>query len=86
VTLLILVIVGLIAGRLIWRSRGGRPDKALHGSARRGATPPHLLAVLDHTTRALLGRTDVDTTSNQSTQFRPLLDRLDLGRVSRIGG
>jgi predicted transposase YbfD/YdcC len=33
---------------------------------------------MDHTTRALLGRTDVDTTSNQSTQFRPLLDRLDL--------
>jgi hypothetical protein len=40
----------------------------------------HLLAVMDHTTRAVLVQTDVDTTSNEITQFRPLLDRLDLVR------
>jgi predicted transposase YbfD/YdcC len=38
----------------------------------------HLLAVMDHTTRAVVGQTDVDTTSNEITQFRPLADRLDL--------
>jgi predicted transposase YbfD/YdcC len=38
----------------------------------------HLLAVMDHTTRAVLGQTDVDATSNEIAQFRPLLDRLDL--------
>jgi hypothetical protein len=55
------------------------------GSGRRGAAPVHLLAVMDHTNRAVLGQTDVDITSNEITQFRPLLDRLDLGPVSKSG-
>jgi hypothetical protein len=54
--------------------------KAPRGSDRRGAAPVHLLAVMDHTTRAVLGQTDVDTTSNEITQFRPLLDRLESSR------
>ena len=37
---------------------------------------------MDHTSRAVLAQTDVDTTSNEITQFRPLLEGLDLaGRV-----
>jgi hypothetical protein len=42
----------------------------------------HLLAVMDHTSRAILAQTDVDDTTNEITQFRPLLEGLDLaGRV-----
>ena len=33
---------------------------------------------MDHTTRAILGQTDVDPTTNEIARFRPLLDRLDL--------
>ena len=38
----------------------------------------HLLAVMDHTSRRVLGQAGVDHTTNEITQFRPLLDRLDL--------
>jgi predicted transposase YbfD/YdcC len=38
----------------------------------------HLLAAMDHTTRAVLAQTDVDHTTNEIARFRPLLDRLDL--------
>jgi predicted transposase YbfD/YdcC len=61
-----------------WRRAVAVDGKALRGSGRRGAAPVHLLAVMDHTTRAVLGQTDVDATSNEITQLRPLLDRLDL--------
>jgi DDE family transposase len=61
-----------------WRRAVAVDGKALRGSGRRGAAPVHLLAVMDHTTRAVLGQTDVDATSNEIAQFRPLLDRLDL--------
>jgi predicted transposase YbfD/YdcC len=37
---------------------------------------------MDHTTRAVLGQTDVDGTTNEIARFRPLLEGLDLaGRV-----
>lgn len=58
-----------------WRRAIAVDGKTPRGSGRRGAAPVHLLAVMDHTTRAVLGQTDVDTTSNEITQFRPLLDR-----------
>jgi predicted transposase YbfD/YdcC len=38
----------------------------------------HLLAVMDHTSRSVLGQADVDATTNEIARFRPLLDRLDL--------
>jgi predicted transposase YbfD/YdcC len=42
----------------------------------------NLLAAMDHTTRAVLTQADVDHTTNEITQVRPLLDSLDLaGRV-----
>jgi predicted transposase YbfD/YdcC len=37
-----------------------------------------LLAAMDHTSRAVLAQADVDHTTNEITQFQPLLDRLDL--------
>ncbi len=38
----------------------------------------HLLAVMDHTSRGVLCQAGVDGKTNEITQFRPLLDRLDL--------
>jgi predicted transposase YbfD/YdcC len=38
----------------------------------------HLLAVMDHTSRGVLGQAGVDGKTNEITQFRPLLERLDL--------
>jgi hypothetical protein len=43
-----------------------------------GAAPVHLLAVMDHTSRRVLGQAGVDHTTNEITQFQPLLDHLDL--------
>jgi predicted transposase YbfD/YdcC len=40
--------------------------------------PVHLLAAMDHTSRAVLAQTEVDGKTNEITRFRPLLDRLDL--------
>jgi predicted transposase YbfD/YdcC len=52
--------------------------KTLRGSGHHGATQVHLLAVMDHTSRGVLGQADVDATTNEIARFRPLLDRLDL--------
>jgi len=52
--------------------------KTLRGSGHHGAVPVHLLAVMDHTSRGVLGQTQVDATTNEITQFRPLLEGLDL--------
>jgi predicted transposase YbfD/YdcC len=52
--------------------------KTLRGSGHHQAAPMHLLAAMDHTTRAVLAQTDVDHTTNEIARFRPLLDRLDL--------
>ena len=42
----------------------------------------HLLAVMDHTSRGVLGQAGVDGKTNEITRFRPLLDGVDLaGRV-----
>jgi len=52
--------------------------KTLRGSSHHQGAQVHLLAVMDHTSRGLLGQTEVDAKTNEITQFRPLLDRLDL--------
>jgi hypothetical protein len=33
---------------------------------------------MDHTSHGVLAQTEVDSKTNEITQFRPLLDRLDL--------
>jgi predicted transposase YbfD/YdcC len=38
----------------------------------------HLLAAMDHTSRGVLGQAEVDGKTNEITQFRPLLEGLDL--------
>jgi hypothetical protein len=38
----------------------------------------HLLAAMDHTSRAVLAQTDVDTKTNEIARFQPLLEGLDL--------
>jgi predicted transposase YbfD/YdcC len=56
--------------------------KTLRGTGHHGAAQVHLLAVMDHTSRGVLGQAGVDGKTNEITRFRPLLDGLDLaGRV-----
>jgi len=65
-----------------WRRAVAVDGKTLRGSGHHPNPPVHLLAVMDHTSRAVLAQTEVDDATNEITQFRPLLDRLDLaGRV-----
>ena len=52
--------------------------KSLRGSGHHSGPQVHLLAVMDHTTRAVLSQTEVDTTTNEIARFQPLLQRLDL--------
>ena len=52
--------------------------KTLRGSGHHGHGQVHLRAAIDHATGAVLAQTEVDHTTNEITQFRPLLDRLDL--------
>jgi hypothetical protein len=47
--------------------------ESLRGSGHHQSPPVHLLAAMDHTSRAVLAQTDVDT-SNEITQFQPLLE------------
>jgi predicted transposase YbfD/YdcC len=54
--------------------------KTLRGSGKPGGQV-HLLAVMDHTSRAVLGQVDVAGKTNEISRFRPLLDRLDLTRT-----
>ncbi len=56
--------------------------KTLRGSGHHQTAPVHLLAAMDHTSRAVLAQTQVDTKTNEITRFQPLLEDLDLaGRV-----
>jgi hypothetical protein len=65
-----------------WRRAVAVDGKTLRGSGHHGHAQVHLLAAMDHTSCAVLGRTDVDHTTNEIARFRPLLDGLDLaGRV-----
>jgi predicted transposase YbfD/YdcC len=52
--------------------------KTLRGSGHHPNPQVHLLAAMDHTTRAVLAQTDVDHTTGEIARFRPLLNGLDL--------
>ena len=52
--------------------------KTLRGSGHHPSLAVHLLAVMDHTTGAVLAQADVEATTNEIARFRPLLDGLDL--------
>jgi predicted transposase YbfD/YdcC len=55
--------------------------KTLRGSGHHPRSPVHLLAVMDHTTGAVLAQAGVQATTNEIARFRPLLDRLDLAAI-----
>lgn len=61
------------------------PAVAVDGKTLRGSGSPgaqvHLLAAMDHTSRAVLGQVQVDGKSNEITAFTPLLDPLDVTRT-----
>jgi predicted transposase YbfD/YdcC len=70
------------ANRAAWRQAVAVDGKTLRGSGHHPSPQVHLLAAMDHTTRAILGQTNVDHTTNEIARFRPLLEGLDLaGRV-----
>jgi predicted transposase YbfD/YdcC len=52
--------------------------KVMRGAAAAGADQPHLVSVVDHDTRTVLGQRAVDTKSNEITAFAPTLDGIDL--------
>ena len=64
--------------RPAWRRAVAVDGKTLCGSGHHPRLPVHLLAAMDHTSRAVLAQTEVDGKTNEITRFRPLLDRLDL--------
>jgi predicted transposase YbfD/YdcC len=61
-----------------WRRAVAVDGKTLRGSGHHGRSQVHLLAAMDHPTRAVLAQADVDDTTNEIAGFQPLLDRLDL--------
>jgi hypothetical protein len=61
-----------------WRRAVAVDGKTLRGSGHHGHPQVHLLAVMDHTSGAVLAQTDVEATTNEIARFQPLLDRLDL--------
>ena len=66
------------ATRAAWRQAVAVDGKTLRGSGHHGSPQVHLLAAMDHPTRAVLAQTDVDTKTNEIARFQPLLERLDL--------
>jgi hypothetical protein len=53
--------------------------KSVRGTASGGQDRPvHLLAVMDHSDGAVLAQREVDATTNEISQFQPLLVGLDL--------
>jgi predicted transposase YbfD/YdcC len=66
--------------------RGLRRVVAVDGKTVRGARGQdgrarHLLAVIDHQIRVVLGQVDVEGKTNEITRFAPLLDTLDVAGV-----
>ena len=51
--------------------------KTLRGARQADDKQVHLLAAMDHRSRVVLAQTDVDTKTNEITQFEPLLDGID---------
>jgi predicted transposase YbfD/YdcC len=68
----------LPAAQPAWRQAVAVDGKTLRGTGHHDRSPVHLLAAMNHTTRVVLAQTDVDATTNEITQFPPLLERLDL--------
>jgi predicted transposase YbfD/YdcC len=65
-----------------WRQAVAVDGKTLRGSGHHQSPQVHLLAVMDHTSRAVLAQAQVDAKTNEITGFQPLLEGLDLaGRV-----
>jgi hypothetical protein len=56
---------------LAWRRAVAVDGKTLRGSGHHGRSPVHLLAAMNHTSRAVLAQTDVDASTNEITRFRP---------------
>ena len=52
--------------------------KTLRGSGHHPSPQVHLLAAMDHTSRAVLAQADVDGTTNEIPQFQPLLNGVEL--------
>ena len=81
----------LAAAISAWLSHRGRPDRrrraiAVDGKTLRGARRPdgrqvHLLAAMDHTTRAVLAQRQVEGAPGEVPAFQPLLGDLDLTDV-----
>jgi predicted transposase YbfD/YdcC len=63
--------------RPAWRAVGV-DGKTLRGSGHHPRSPVHLLAVMDHTTGAVLAQADVQATTKEIARFPPLLDPLNL--------
>jgi predicted transposase YbfD/YdcC len=61
-----------------WRRAVAVDGKTLRGSGHHNRQQVHLLAAMEHTTRAVLGQADVGDTTNEITRFQPLLDAVDL--------
>jgi hypothetical protein len=59
--------------------------KTLRG-ARTGSGQVHLLAVMDHTSHAVLNQVLVEAKTNEITAFVPLLDSVDLRRTVVTSG
>jgi predicted transposase YbfD/YdcC len=66
------------ATRSAWRRAVAVDGTTLRGSGHHPRPQVHLLAAMDHTSRAVLGQTDVDGETNEIARFRPLLNGLDL--------
>jgi predicted transposase YbfD/YdcC len=64
--------------RAAWRQAVAVDGKTLRGSGHHGRSQVHLLAAMDHPTRAVLAQADVDDTTNEIARFQSLLERLDL--------
>jgi hypothetical protein len=60
--------------------------KTLRGSGHHPNPQVRLLAVMDHTSRAVLGQADVEAATNEIARFRPLLEGLDLRRRGCLQG
>jgi len=64
--------------RTAWRRAVAVDGKNLRGSGHHGHEQVHLLAAMDHSTRAVLAQADVNATTNEIARFQPLLDGVDL--------
>jgi predicted transposase YbfD/YdcC len=65
-----------------WRQAVAIDGKTLRGSGHHPSPQVHLLAAMEHTSRAVLAQTDVNAKANEIARFQPLLEDLDLaGRI-----